>query len=1055
MNTLLCFEIQRLIRHWSVCLLAVLLVLAGIFCGIRFNLSAGKGIYLNSPYSIGFLTGMLSLSVIFMGMIYSGRILFKDWDSGFDILMFSYPFSRRSYLAGKFLSYFLQTFFSFILLVLGMAIGHQLRSGNEMQPCFHFWHYLYPLLIFGAVNTFLVCSMLFYIAMVFRKKLLVIVGGLLLYVVYMVLLVFSNAPFMSGSLPQSEWAQQLSALADPFGLSAYFYRSASWSVLQRNTSVVSCSGFLLANRMLYSALSAVFLMLAFRQFSFSFTVFTKKKDQFPAEDFPHHLTGEYTSVLPSFGMVSALKSVGSLARIDLTYLFKSVAWVAVTVLLVFYIGMEMYAGIDQGVRIPQQYAGSGLLSAVILKNFYTLALLLVAYFVNDLYWRSSLSGFSVIEKSAFFAKNKIYGHWLSISLLLFFFTAILILEALVFQTVFGYLKIRWTAYAGVILFNTVPLILFSGLVLLINNRISNRFLALGISVVAVGVLTGPVSKMLIPFPVLRIFSDYKGVYSDFNGYGTYARAFAQRLIFGGSLIMILVMVNRWIVTRKIHVRHSIIGMLVLAAGIFSAVSFMQGYIPKDKDEDIRMAVAYEKQYSKYRSIPQPDIAKVRTEIMLYPSSGAYRVHGTYTLINHSRHPISSILVNFHPDLTLESAVLKMQGEAVTISVKTTAVRLKKPLLPGDAAFLDFDIAYQSVAVNGHDPFNAIMSNGSFMRISRYYPAIGYQESYEVTDDDQRRKYGLEKYPGIKKLNAPQVLRKDFIDLDMLVSTEAGQTAVGTGDPVGSFRKNGRTCFEYHAAGIPFRFAVSSAKYCIKEAIHNGILIRILYHPDHGENVHRLMENARLTLDYCSENFGRYPFKSISFAEVSSFTEGFAATAYPSVIFMPENKLFHTRILAGRGQDVISELAGHELSHLWWGNGSVDPDDREGSAMLTETLAMYTEMMLYKKMYGEAQMMEKVKMHKQIYNRGKSLSGDEPLAKVSPDHDYIAYSKGAVAMVKLSELIGEEKVNTALRNFLQLHQYPEKPVSTDLIREFYKVCPDPAVRKKIDRLFMVP
>ncbi|MDQ1100786.1 M1 family aminopeptidase [Chryseobacterium sp. SORGH_AS_1048] len=638
---------------------------------------------------------------------------------------------------------------------------------------------------------------------------------------------------------------------------------------------------------------------------------------------------------------------------------------------------------------------------------------------------------------------------------MFFFTAVLILEAVVFQVVFGYLKIRWTAYAGIVLFNTLPMILFSGLVLLINDRISNRFLALGVSVVAVAVLTGPVSKMMIPSPVFRIFSDYKGVYSDFNGFGDYAMAFAQRLVFGFSLIMMVDMVNRWIITRKINVRYAITGLLILAAGIFSAISFMHGYIPKDKDDDIRIAVDYEKQFRKYRDIPQPDIAKVRTEIQLYPSSGMYRIHGVYSLINHSRHPINDILLNFHPDLTVVSAVLNLEGKPVRITGKTTVVHLKQPLRPGGSASLDFVIAYHSVAVNGHDPFNAILSNGSFMRISRYYPVIGYQESYEVTDDDQRRKFGLGKYPGVKKLEAPRVFRKDFIDLDMLVSTEPGQTAIGTGDPVRDFRKNGRAYFEYRAAGIPFRFAVSSANYSIKKAVHNGIMIRILYHPDHGENVQHLVENAQLTLDYCSEHFGPYPFKSIGFAEVSSFTEGFAATAYPSAIFMPENKLFHTRIRAGRDQDVINELAGHELSHLWWGNSLVNPDDREGSAMLTETLAMYTEMMLYKKMYGKAKMMEKVEMHDQMYSREKGLSGDQPLVKVSPGHDYIAYSKGAVAMVKLSELIGEERVNAALRNFLLNHKYPEKPVSTDLIREFYKVCPDPVVRKKIDRLFMFP
>ncbi len=113
-----------------------------------------------------------------------------------------------------------------------------------------------------------------------------------------------------------------------------------------------------------------------------------------------------------------------------------------------------------------------------------------------------------------------------------------------------------------------------------------------------------------------------------------------------------------------------------------------------------------------------------------------------------------------------------------------------------------------------------------------------------------------------------------------------------------------------------------------------------------------MKNARLTLDYCIKNFGQYPFPSLTFAEVSSFTRGFNATAYPSVIFMAERLAFHANLKAGRQQDVINELAGHETAHLWWGNNQVAPDEREGAVMLTETLAMYTEMMLYKKLYGE-------------------------------------------------------------------------------------------------------
>ena len=263
-------------------------------------------------------------------------------------------------------------------------------------------------------------------------------------------------------------------------------------------------------------------------------------------------------------------------------------------------------------------------------------------------------------------------------------------------------------------------------------------------------------------------------------------------------------------------------------------------------------------------------------------------------------------------------------------------------------------------------------------------------------------------------------------------------------------KNNRSYFQYQVQQIPFRFAVSSAKYQIKTENYKDVKISVLYDEKHFENVNHLLKNAKLTLDYCIQNFGKYPFKSIQFAEVSSFTKGFAATAYPSTIFMTEDLLFHANINADRQQDVINELAGHELSHLWWGNSQIDPQETEGSKMLTETLAMYTEMMLYKQMHGREKMMERVKVHQQIYNDEKGFSENTPLYKVKGDETHISYSKGAVAMVKLSDLIGENKVNEALRNFLKNNKYPKKPTSLDLLKEFYLV----ALNRKaeIDGLF---
>ncbi len=233
MNAFFLLEARRSIKHWPACVMALLLVLTGIFCGNQFNLTVGEGIYLNSPYTVGFMTGMLSLVIIFLAIIYAIRILFKDWDSKFSALIFSYPFSKQTYVKGKFLTFFLQTFLSFTLLMSGFIIGQNLRTGSEIQPFFNFRHYLYPVLVFGSVNSMVVCSFLFFIAFTTRKKLLTVTGGLFLYVVYMIIMVFSDSPFMAGSLPQSLATQQFSALADPFGISSYFLEAKMLTVKQK------------------------------------------------------------------------------------------------------------------------------------------------------------------------------------------------------------------------------------------------------------------------------------------------------------------------------------------------------------------------------------------------------------------------------------------------------------------------------------------------------------------------------------------------------------------------------------------------------------------------------------------------------------------------------------------------------------------------------------------------------------------------------------------------------------------------------------------------------
>lgn len=1049
MNPFFNFDFRQIRKRLANVLIIFALLAFGVFTGSQFNLTVGEGVYLNSPYTIGFMTGLLSLSTIFMATVIANQLLFKEFDSGSDAIIFSLPVSKLAYLKGRFLAFFVITFCCFTMMMIGFTIGQQMRTGTEIKAGFHLMHYLLPLLTFGIFNSFLVCSVLFLLAFSTRKKLLVIVGGLLLYVVYMVSLLFSNSPFMAGALPQSITAQKISAILDPFGLSAYFFETRDFSPAQRNTISVPFGGYVILNHFIFILLSALFLILGYFSFSFSPASGKRKNNKSKTTALPSN-TAKLFTTNTYFDFPQSLKSILSFAKKDCTYLFKSISIVAISLLLLFNCGMEMYAEIEKGIRIPQKYASAGLMATTIMQNFHLIGMLILVYFVNDVFWRSHASRFSLIENSTYFSNTKAKGHFISISILLLFFSILLIIEGLIFQWMYHYFHIDWEAYLGVFLFCTFPLMLFAGLLIGLNQVSRNKFLALGISILALLLVFPPIAKKIFANPLLRIFSDFKGEFSDFNGFGPYASSFALRLIFGVCIMLFIVLFVSLFKNRKFRLASLCYGIALSAVGLFSGKAFLTGYEPKQKWAAQQFAAQYEKQYQKFEKLPQPTITSVKTNIHLFPSQHSYRIEGTYQLENLSDKAIKSILFHFHPDLNLQSAQLKVGDRSLNIDQRISEVQLPQALQPNESAVLTFKIAYQWFPSNGHQPFNSIIENGTFLRISRYFPGIGYQTGYQLQDEKERSAFGLAKLKPIKKVTEAAVYQKDFINLDMTISTEAAQTAVGTGDLQKQWQSGGRNYFQYVANSIPFRFGLSSAVYQKQSASYQGIAINVFYHPKHYENVAHLLKNAQLTLDYCTRNFGKYPFNSINFAEVSSFTRGFAATAYPSAIFMPEDMIFHSNIHADKKQDVINELAGHELSHLWWGNSGINPDDREGAVMLTETLAMYTEMMLYQKMHGKAKMQERVKMHQQIYDAEKGFSENQPLYKVTANNSHISYSKGAVAMVKLSELIGEGKVNLALRNFLNHNAYPKKPSALDLLEEFYKVSPDR--KSEIDKLF---
>ncbi|QEH42444.1 M1 family aminopeptidase [Chitinophaga sp. XS-30] len=1055
MNPVLLFDIRSFGKPAGY-IAIVLLTGFGLFAGYQFNITVGEGVFLNSAYTVGFMMGFLTLSLVFTGTIFAGQLMFRERDARFDLIIFSTPIKAPRFILGRFLSFFVLTFLCFLLIAIGFTTGQNLRTGIGMNPVFHLSYYLYPLIVLGIVNCLMVCGVLFFLSVFTLNKMAVVIGGLMLYVLYMVGLIYSGSPFMAGALPQSEAAQRISAITDPFGLSAYFFQARDFSLAARNQKLVPLSGMFLLNRLLVCCFSLFLIAIAVKSFSFGAGnrgLGGGKRLQILQKADNNFLTAGSVTVRQNHQQANSIKSILSFVNVDLMCTFKSIVFYVICLLLLFYAGMEIYAAIDQGIRIPQHYASSGLMAETINGTFYLPCVFLSVYLVNEFYWRSRISNFSLVENATYFSFVKAGGNWLSISAVLFVFSFLLILEGVVFQWIFDYPRLDGTAYWGVLVFNTFPLVLLSGFLVLLNASIKKKYPALAVAVVFAGIFATPLSKALFEVSLLRFLSGYRGAYSDFFGYGVYLNSFIYRLLFGLGVLMICWLIFDYLKSKKLNLTKIVVSIIAFGLIFYAGSSFWKGHFAESENAQFLRSANYEKKYRKYQDLPQPTVVALKTRIDLHPSKNAYVIHGTYTLKNLTGQPVDSILFNFDEALQLEKAIFTCNTRSSELKENIQVLTLSQPLTPGNEAKLDFSLRYQWYPVNGHAPMNAIIENGSFMRISRYYPLIGYQSGYEIpgTEKGRRAEFGLDGATGVKQLEAPKTNPLNFIDLDMTVSTTSGQTAIGTGELVRQWKQHDRHYFQYKAEDIPFRFAVSSAEYTVKDAFHKGIKISVFYHSSHFQNVDRLIDNAKQALDYCIENFGAYPFKSVSFAEVSSFTAGFNATAYPSVIFMTENMAFHTNVEADKGQDVINELAAHELSHFWWGNNQISPDDREGAVMLTESFAMYTEMMLYKSMYGEKAMKEQVKIHEQIYQSEKGFAKPQPLYKVTPENTHISYSQGTIAMVKLSEEIGERRLNQILKTFLAKYKYPQRAITLDFLDELKKNLSREEYRKII-RLF---
>jgi aminopeptidase N len=270
---------------------------------------------------------------------------------------------------------------------------------------------------------------------------------------------------------------------------------------------------------------------------------------------------------------------------------------------------------------------------------------------------------------------------------------------------------------------------------------------------------------------------------------------------------------------------------------------------------------------------------------------------------------------------------------------------------------------------------------------------------------------------------------DWVNVDTVISTSADQIAVAPGSLIRQWQQDGRNYYEYKLDHFALNFcSFISARYTVERRNWNGIDIEVYYLPEHPWNVPRMINSVEKSFAYYTTNYGPYFNKQariVEFPRVASF-----AQAFPGTMPYSESIGFIADIEKPDDIDMVFYVVAHEMAHQWWAHQVVGAN-MEGATSLSETLAQYSALMVMEKEYGADTMRKfmQYEMDNYLRSRGTERLKERPLMRVEASQGYIHYRKGSVVMFYLSQMIGQDAINTALRQVLAQYRYAPPPYPT--------------------------
>lgn len=1034
---------------WVGCLLFFLMTFGSVTVD-QIQIGAKGNVNLNSPYSILQTLAIMSIFATFIVVAMVAGVVVRDDETGFAPILRSTRVRKGSYLVGRFIGANAAALLVLAAVPLAIALG-VLMPGVDADKvgAFHLSHYAYALFAFGLPTLLITSALFFALATATRSMMWTYVGAVAAIVLY----------FVGRGMLRDPQYDTIAAFADPFGLSSLSLVTKYWTAAERNTLLPPLSGAMGANRLLWSAIALALFGFACQRFRFEQH---GKAGRAPADEAAAAAPARSGPLpAPRADFATRWAQLARLCRFDMAFVFRSPAFfVLLAIALVNAAGSMYFVG---------QYYGSGtypvtrLMVSALNDSFTFMQIIIAAFYAGELVWRDRDRRLhEIVDATAAPDWTHLLPKALAISGVLLCTTLAGVAAGVLTQLAHGYTQLDLAGYAlWFVLPATLSAVQLALLALFVQVLVPHKFLGWGVMLVYI-VATVALGAAGFEHVLYNFGATTPVPLSDMNRLGHFWIGQAWTELYWSAIALALMALAHGLWRRgaaaplKTRLRQLpqrlhggalalLGGSLALAAAsggwIFYNTNVLNAYVTQPEREALQAEM--EKTLLPYEKVAQPKIVAVKLDVQLYPRETRALTRGEYVVENRSGAPIDTLHLRwFVEELQLDQ--VHFPGATIEKDFPRLHYRIYKlqpALQPGERRTLTFATTLQQRGFPNGAPMTRLVENGSFVNNAELSPGIGMGREALLTDRSKRRKHGLPpdlRPPKLEDEAAREFAEfrsdSDWVDADLTVTTDADQTPMAPGYTVSDTTVNGRRTVHFKPdAPLNHFFSVQSARYAVQKDRWNGVDLAVYYHPEHAYNVPRMLDAMKLSLQMFGERFGPYQFRQarvLEFPAYAKFAQSFANTIpYSEDIGF----LFHHT--DPDKVDMVTYVTAHEIAHQWWGHQLV-PSEQQGAAMLVESFAQYSALLVMEKMYGKEQVRRftKYELDRYLRERGGEVVEEQPLDRVE-NQGYIHYRKGTLAMYWLREALGEETVNRAMRQLLAQHAFKAAPYpnTTDFIR----------------------